>query len=321
MLADVERAGPVAAVLAPFAEAPYEAAYVLRLLGGIHRLVLAGEAPALARHYPSTGGDGDAAAAMAAASELLVDPPAVVLDALTRPPQTNEVGRSAALGSGLMVVVAKYALPLRLREVGASGGLNLNADAYWYAQDGQGWGDRSSAVRFVDLWEGGTPPFSAPCHVVDRRGCDADPIDVRTEDGALTLLSYVWPEPAERFVRARHAIELARRRPPVVDRADVRRWLADQLAGVPGTALAVFHSVVWQYLDSGTQDAMRRLLGDAGAAATTDTPLAWLRLEPSPETYVPARLHLTLWDGSDDSPPDHLLATTGFHGGPIKWLG
>src|SRR6266513_2203547 len=60
---DVEEDGPGSRVLAPFAAEPYEAAYVLRLLGGIHRLVLSGEAPALARHFPSTGGDGDPNAA------------------------------------------------------------------------------------------------------------------------------------------------------------------------------------------------------------------------------------------------------------------
>jgi hypothetical protein len=42
-----------------------------------------------------------------------------------------------------------------------------------------------------------------------------------------------------------------------------------------------------------------------------------LRLEPNPETYAPAELKVTLWDGSD--PQDHLLATTGFHGGSITW--
>ena len=34
-----------------------------RLLAGVHRIVLEGDAEGLARHFPSTGGDGDAAAA------------------------------------------------------------------------------------------------------------------------------------------------------------------------------------------------------------------------------------------------------------------
>src|SRR6202043_2211496 len=53
---DVEHDGPAARLLAPFADAPFEAAYVLRLLGGVHRLVLSGGATTLAGHLPSVGG-------------------------------------------------------------------------------------------------------------------------------------------------------------------------------------------------------------------------------------------------------------------------
>ena len=49
-------------------------------------------------------------------------------------------------------------------------------------------------------------------------------------------------------------------------------------------------------------------------------PLAWLRLEPNAEHYVPAELRLTVWNGETSAPEERLLATTGFHGGPITWL-
>jgi hypothetical protein len=321
LLVDVEQNGPVARVLAPFADAPFEAAYVLRFLGGIHRMVLGGDAAEVARHYPSVGGDGDASAAMEAIRALVSEPPPLVLDALTRPPQTNEVGRSAALASGLMVIARETELPLQLREVATSGGLNLRPDAYWYEQVGEGWGDPSSPVRFTDLWEDGTPPFSAPCQIADRRGCDRDPIDVLTETGALTLLSYVWPEPAARFVRARDAIELFRKDPPLIDRAAVEEWLPGQLEPrTPGHTMVVYQSVFWQYIDEGTQGVVRAMLHEAGRRSTPDSPLAWLCLEPTPETYFPARLRLTLWDGRTADPPERLLATTGFHGGPLRWL-
>ena len=39
---------------------------------------------------------------------------------LNRPPQTNEVGRAAALLGGLRHVTAEAALPVRLVEIGAS---------------------------------------------------------------------------------------------------------------------------------------------------------------------------------------------------------
>ena len=41
----------------------FDDAYAFRMLGGVHRLVLDGRAEALAAHYPSVGGDGDAVAA------------------------------------------------------------------------------------------------------------------------------------------------------------------------------------------------------------------------------------------------------------------
>jgi hypothetical protein len=319
---EVERDGPVARVLAPYGDEPFEAAYVLRLFGGVHRMVLHGVAPAVAAHFPSVGGDGDARAAMVAMRELLRVPPPMVLDAMTRPPQTNEVGRSVALVSGLLVLANEVRLPLRLREMGTSAGLNLRLDSYRYTQGASGWGRADSPVRFVDLWSGGAPPFSADLDVLDRRGCDRDPIDATTDDGALKLLSYVWPEPRERFTRARDAIALAAGVPVEIDRADVIDWLPAQLGEPrqPGTALVIFHSVFWQYLPPATQSALRGFLETAGAAATPDAPLAWLRLEPHAENYVPAELRCTIWNGRAE-PRDRLLATTGFHGGAIKWLG
>jgi hypothetical protein len=318
---DCARGGPVTRPIAPYGDAPFAAAYVLRLLGGIHRMALSGEAPDLAAHFPSTGGDGDARAAMIVLEDVMVDPPATVLDALTRPPQTNEVSRSAALGSGLFVIADRTRLPVRLRELGASGGLNLRPDRYWYEQGELSWGDRASGVRFEALWDGGMPPFAAGIDVVDRRGCDQDPIDAGDPEGALTLLSYIWPEPSERFTRARAAMDIAREVPVVIDRADAAAWVADQCAApIAGTTLVVYHSVVWQYLPEPTQTAVRESLRAAGARASADAPLAWLRLEPTPNTYVPAELRLTLWDGTP-APHEWLLATTGFHGGPIAWRG
>lgn len=321
LIVEARAGGPGLRVLDPHAEEPFQAAHVVRFLGGVHRMVLSGAAPGLARHFPSTGGDGDADASMAELLRLGADPPPEVLDALTRPPQTNEVGRSVALASGLLTVADALGMPLRLREIGSSAGLNLRLDSYWYEQGGRGWGEPASALRFIDPWEGGTPPLGAGATIVERRGCDRDPIDVTTDDGALTLLSYIWPEPAERFARARAAIGIAHDRPATIERADVTDWLPHQLEDRPaGTALVVFHSVVWQYLGEATQHTITALMQAAGAVADPTRPLAWLRLEPHPEHYVPAELRLTVWRGDDAPPDDRLLATTLFPGGPVQWL-
>ena len=326
LVIDIEEDGPASRVLAPYAEAPFEDAYILRLLAGLHRMILAGRAPALVAHYPSargeaTGGDGDAPAAFMVIQEMLREPPPEVLEMFARPPQTNEVGRSAALASGLLAVADALGLPLSVREIGSSAGLNLRLDSYWYEQDGVGWGDPSSAVRFVDQWRGGAPPFGADLVIADRRGCDRDPIDATSADGALTLLSYIWPEPPERFVRARDAIAAARDVPVTIDRADAIGWVPEQLANRPaGTALVVMHSVMWQYLDAATQRGIRESLRDAGRAANPDAPVAWVRLEPNEEHYVPAELRVSIWDGSAAEPREQLLATSGFHGGELTWV-
>jgi hypothetical protein len=321
LVADVEASGPAAELLAPFAGEPLESAYVLRLFAGIHWLALCGEVPALARHFPSAGGDGDARGSMEVIRAVLRDPPPDVLGYLSRPPQTNEVGRAAALASGMAFLARETGLPLRLREIGTSAGLNLRLDAYWYEQDGSGWGNAGSPVRFIGLWQRGSSPFAVRLKILDRRGCDRNPIDVTAEAGATTLLSYVWPEPSARFTRARDAIALARDRRVVIDIADADAWLDGQLrAQIPGAALVVYHSVVWQYLDEIVQDRICAKLVAAGSSATPQMPLAWLRLEPHPQTYAPAQLRLTLWDGQQDGAREWLLATTDFHGGTLHWL-
>ena len=317
MAVDVAAGGPVGRFLASHLDSTYEEAVPLRLLGGLHRLVLSGHAPELAARFPSVGGDGDAARAWPALLDALEAHDAAVRDALTRPPQTNEVGRSASLVGGFLVVARDTGLPLRVLEVGSSAGLNLRFDRYWYEADGATFGVPESQVRFVGLWEDGRPPFDASITIAERRGCDRDPIDAGTEDGRLTLLSYVWPGQAERFSMLRAALDAARDFPVTIDRADIPQWLAGQLHDTtPGRATIVFHSITWQYLTDEERAAAEAELTDAGRRATTDAPLAWLRLEPSADRTHP-ELRVTIWPGGEE----RLLAHCHYHLGPVRWVG
>src|SRR5438270_8712885 len=112
--ADAEAGGPVWDVVVGSEFDPGPSALALRLMGQVHRLVLDGRAPALAAHYPSAGGDGDAAKAWPAFRQLLVDRGQELQTAIARPVQTNEVGRCAALVGGFLTVAARTGLPLRL---------------------------------------------------------------------------------------------------------------------------------------------------------------------------------------------------------------
>jgi hypothetical protein len=229
--------------------------------------------------------------------------------------QTNEVGRSAALVGGFLAVAAAGGgRPLRVFEVGASAGLNLRWDHYRYEAGGQGVGDPSSPVRFVEPWVGRRPPLDRAVAVAERRGCDRSPIDATTPEGRLTLQAFVWPDLVERLRRLDEAIEVARRVPATVDRADVATWLPERLATpVPGTATVVFHSIVAQYLPPDSRRALRDTITAAGEAASPAGPVGWLRMEPGRDG---AEVRLTTWPGGED----RLLAMSAYHGPPVRWL-
>jgi hypothetical protein len=87
----------------------------------------------------------------------------------------------------------------------------LRWDQYRYEAGQEGWGDSHSPVRFTGVFGSGHPPFDVLAKIVERRGCDALPIDPGTEEGRLTLQSYVWPDQAERFRQLAAAIDVSRR--------------------------------------------------------------------------------------------------------------
>ena len=308
---DLAAGGPVWRTVEPYADRPYNFAHHLRMMGALHRLALTGEAPGLAAHYPSTGGDGDAHAAW---RELLA-----VLDArevsLDRPVQTNEVGRSAALLGGFLTVASETGLGLRVFEIGASAGLNLRWDRFRYEAADWAFGDPSSPATIRVDFDGLRPPLPRAVWVMERAGCDAEPIDPTTEDGALALQCFVWPDQLERMVILRGAIQVARRTPATVDRANAADWVeARLLQRRGGSATVVYHSVMWGYMTNDDQERITRALHEAGEAATEADPLAWLRMEPGEDQ---TDVTLTLWPGGTE----RRLATAGFHGKPVRWLG
>ena len=319
--ARADAGGALARLLDPWREADLrrimEDVMPLRLLGGLHYLTLAGQAPGLEAFYPpkgEAGDDGALADALAAAAEARFETLATFMASA---PQTNEVRRSLCLLGGFLTVAAETGLPLRCLEIGASGGLNLNWDRYRYALGEHGaWGDAGSPVRLDAAWSGGSPPLDAPVRVDSRAGCDLRPIDLASPEAALRLQAYVWPNQPDRLARLRSAIDVARRHPPPVERADAGAWAADHVRPRAGRAVVLFHSVVWQYLPGETQARVADAVAAAGAEARSDSPFAWLRMEPDPDDPTgPMQVRLTLWPGGEA----RILASVHPHGAMVHW--
>jgi hypothetical protein len=256
----------------------------LLLLAAIHRKVLEGHLPDVARFYPSAGGQADEDALW---PHFLEAVPHVALPASV---QTNEVERSRALLPGFLEVARETGLPLRLLEIGASAGLNLRWDHF----------------PFLDV-----PPT---IRVVERRGCDLNPIDPTLDESRAALLCFVWPDQTDRLQLLAEAIGIARYVHAPVDRCDAVDWLRIHLAdSQPGVATIVYHSVVMPYLAEEHRQNLQRLIEDAGSRASADAPLAWLSMEPGADQ---AEVHLTIWPSGER----RLIAKSGFHGRDVKVL-
>jgi hypothetical protein len=274
---------------------PAASALALRLMGAVHRLVLTGEAPGPAAHDP-----------WPPFLEILREHRDVLRELVERPVQTNETARCAALLGGFLEVARMTAQPLRLLEVGASAGLNLAFDRYRYELGDERWGPENSPVTIRAALTG-RPPLETPLEVASRAGCDARPLDPRSEDDRLTLTSYVWMDQPERLARLRAALDVSAGAGIEVERAGAADWVEAQLREeAPGVTTVVFHPIVKQYLPD---DELRRFEAAVQAARGS---VAWLRMEPADHL---TDVRLTLFPGGEE----RLLARAGYHGDPVEW--
>jgi hypothetical protein len=304
---DLGSGGAVWELLKDFRADPEWSVLALRMMAAIHRLVLQDRLPQLAPHYPSVGGDGDAALAWPLFREALTEPGAEIRRLMSGGCQTNEVGRSAALLGGFLEVAHRTRLPLRILEIGASAGLNLRWDRYRYESGDTGWGDDHSPVRFVHFFEV-PPPLDRPAEIIERKGCDLVPIDPTSQDGALSLRSFIWADQLGRLSRLDGAIEVAKQWPLEVEQMDAATFLERELDEPrPDMATVVYHSVVMQYPSEAMRSRIAEVIDAAVSRATPDAPLLHLSMEPG-ESRFEIRL-----DGD-------LMGTSMAHGTEVRWL-
>jgi hypothetical protein len=310
---DADAGGPVARLF-DGVEVPPGAVPQLRLLAAIHELVLAGEAPALAEFYPSVGGERPPDQAWPVARATIDERFGLLRERVGRAVQTNEPGRAAVMFAALLWLTDGYRLPIRLLEIGSSAGLNLLVDRYCYVVDGHELGEPSSPLRFVEPWTPG-PPVDVPAtarrmRIVERVGCDLEPLDPSRDEDRVRLLSYIWPDELHRIERARTALGIAAGAPAPVVRAEASAWLSEMLErDVDGALTVVWHSVVRQYVAEEDWAAVQAVL--AGARA----PIAVLSMEPSLAEIGRFELRARTGPGAEEQ----RLAWCGDHGPPVLW--
>src|SRR6185503_8162629 len=207
---DWRAGGTLRALIPDWAGDPLADAVALRVAGALHSLVLERLDPALVAIFPPQRAAFDPVAGAEVVRNALRKFRDRVADYLQRPPQTNEIGRSAVLLGGFATIAARTGLPLALRELGASAGLNMLWFRYRYELGTFAtWGEPASAVTIRCDWRGNPPPLPPRIDVMSWRGCDVSPIHLGAPHAAARLMSYIWADQRERLQRLRAAITLA----------------------------------------------------------------------------------------------------------------
>jgi hypothetical protein len=212
----------------------------LRLLGGLHYLVLAGDATwedRLETHVEFL--------------REFVREQAV---------QTNEVQRSwMLLPCFLRAAQLLGEDELDVVELGPSAGLNLGWDGYGYSYEAGEWGPAAAALRLSGQERSRVPAalLDLSPRVERRVGIDLAPIDVTTEEGARLLECFVRAGQDERLERLRRAIDVVRASPPELVRGDFARELPNVLRRRP---TLVFETAAFPYVSDETRAAVREIL-------------------------------------------------------------
>ncbi|MCF2870797.1 DUF2332 family protein [Octadecabacter sp. G9-8] len=279
----------------------------LRLCGALHALRLKGDAGLASAYPPHASSDDDLWAAIQTA---LTNHSSFIDAFINSPPQTNEVRRASALIAAAHVIAAKMPNPIRVSELGASAGLNLNWDAFALKINDTTFGADDPVLTLTPNWSGALPPRANP-RVVSRRGVDLNPVDPVTD--RLRLLAYLWPDQPDRLALTDAALSLPH---APVDRGDAIDWLAPRLAHVAVQTHMIYTTIAWQYFPADKQAEGIAMIETAGARATPDTPLAFVQMENDGGTNG-AALTLRLWPGDI-----HMtLGRVDFHGRWVDWAG
>lgn len=319
MAEDLAVPGPMRALLADWQGPALRAALPLRVMAALHRMVLSGQAAELAAIYARSSEPGMADVAWPEICARMDRGVELLQAGILKPPQTNEVGRSAAFLAGMLSAAREYRLPLSLREIGSSAGLNLFWDQYRYDFGSWHWGDADSSVLIQSEAEGTPPADFDQLRLSSRRGCDLHPIDLEDSAARLDLESYVWADQPGRLATLRAAIELVRAEGLRVEASGAAEWVAGRMAErEPGATTVLYHSVMWAYMSDREQAEIENLILAAGRCRDRAAPLIWMSLEDAVDRYRAApelRLRYRSWPAGTD----RILAQANPHGTWLRW--
>jgi hypothetical protein len=251
----------------------------------------------------------------------------------TRKVQTNEVGRSAALGPAVTGVAAWFERPVALIEIGASAGLNLLFDRYCICYDPRGQlGPSDSPVQIECTLRGPRHPdwSRPPPEIVSRLGIDQSPVDVTDDDAVEWLRACVWPDVPGRTSRFDAAVSLARADPPTIWSGHALDLVTPAVEAVPDDVVPCLISTwVLAYLtpeeraDLAAQvEALAQGRDLAYLTAEYEMTVPWLGPAPRRPTIVtseiPTRLGAALWSGGRMEP--RMLGWMHAHALWLEWL-
>jgi hypothetical protein len=272
----------------------------LRLLGGLHHLVLTGRA--------SWDEVGDALVGERDFLRRFVSEQRV---------QTNEVQRCWALLPCFLEAARRLdASTVDLVELGTSAGLLLFWDRYRYRYEAGAWGPEDARLELSGEERGRVPGELLERELVvrERVGLDLEPVDVTTDEGALLLKSFVWADRTERLDRLDRAVAALREDPPRIVQGDYVELLPGLLERRRADALTIVLQIAAAgHLDDQGWDRLRAALEAGGRQG----PLAYVFAgHPEPESHQHWGLWLTTWPGGERTQ----LAHADFHGTWLEWL-
>jgi hypothetical protein len=274
----------------------------LKLLGGLHYLVLEGRASW-----------DEVSRALEEQGEFLRS---FVRD---RSVQTNEVQRAWMLLPCFLEIARRTgAETFDLIELGPSAGFNLLWDEYRYRYGAGTWGLEDAALELAGEERRPVPAelLRLAPRVGSRIGIDTEPVDVSRPEETLLLKAFVWPDQQWRLELLDRAVEAVRRvRPPIVQ-GDLVDELPRLLSRRRRDAVTlVYQTAVLGYLPPERRDLVYDALEAAGKK---DGSLAYVGthspLDASQSYYG---LGVQIWPASGVR---EIVAHADFHGAWIEWL-